>query len=204
MQPQIIKVDRLQALALYRKYKEHRAYSEPIDWEIQRTYHLLATGKVVIRAIESIKIAGLNAEFLPKLALAPASAKSCHLRRDRNGSMIMSPTADFWQKRKNQLRFGEETFAFPPDSFPLRQWGPSEKPFRLNTSNHEAILPIIPLHLRPKRGLENYHVLWEAEWKRVPPADPWLLRRIGKADLWLVVAAWDLTEVERAALATRM
>ena len=30
------------------------------------------------------------------------------------------------------------------------------------------------------------------------------LRRIGKADLWLVVAQWDLTEVEKAALSTRV
>lgn len=36
------------------------------------------------------------------------------------------------------------------------------------------------------------------------PKDPYLLRRIGKGDMWLVVAAWDLTEVERAALATRL
>ena len=63
----------------------------------------------------------------------------------------------------------------------------------------------IPLQLRPKRGLENYHVLCEAEWTgKAPPDDPMLLRRIGRADLWLVVAGWDLTAVEKAALATRL
>jgi hypothetical protein len=31
-----------------------------------------------------------------------------------------------------------------------------------------------------------------------------LLRRIGKGDLWLVVASWNLTAVEKAALATRL
>ena len=66
------------------------------------------------------------------------------------------------------------------------------------------MVPLIPLPLRPKRGLENYHVLWEAEWTGKVPFDPMLLRRIGRADLWLVVAGWDLTEVERAALATRL
>ena len=64
-------------------------------------------------------------------------------------------------------------------------------------------MPVIPVHLRPRRGLQNYHVLWEAEWERIPPRDPMLLRRIGRGDMSLVVAAWDLTEVERAALATR-
>ena len=39
---------------------------------------------------------------------------------------------------------------------------------------------------------------------RTPPRDPYLLRRIGKADLWLVVASWELTEVEMAALSTRV
>ncbi len=50
----------------------------------------------------------------------------------------------------------------------------------------------------------NYHILWEAEWTKIVPRDPYLLRRIGQADLWLVVAAWNLTEVERAALSTRI
>jgi hypothetical protein len=78
---------------------------------------------------------------------------------------------------------------------------PGSRTFR---SNLRAIVPLIPAHLGPRRGLANYHILFEAEWTPVPPRDPLLLRRIGKADLWLVVAAWDLTEVERAALAARI
>jgi hypothetical protein len=65
------------------------------------------------------------------------------------------------------------------------------------------VVPLVPIHLRPRRALGAYHILWEAEWKRVPPVDPMLLRRIG-GDIWLVVAAWDLTEVERAAMQTRL
>lgn len=200
MHTETIKINPVEAQKLYRKYKEHQAYSVPIDWEIQRTYQLIAAGKTVIRAIESIKQAGLDNEFLPKLAIAPATAKACHLRRNRKGSMIMSPDDDFWRERQSQLRFADETFVFPPESFPLT-W---DRKFRTDQSEHKAILPIIPINLRPNRGLANYHVLWEAEWHRVPPRDPYLLRRIGKADLWLVVAAWDLTEVERAALSTRL
>lgn len=200
MQAETITVDREEAAKLYRQYKTHQAYSAPIDWEIQRTYQLLAQGKTVIRAIESIKAAGLNEQHLPKLALSPATAAACHIRRDRNGSLIMSPDDNFWRKRKTQVRFNSETFIFPTESFPLT-W---DRRARVSQSDHQAILPIIPIHLRPKRGLENYHVLWEAEWEPVPPRDPYLLRRVGKADLWLVVAVWDLTEVERAALATRI
>jgi hypothetical protein len=60
------------------------------------------------------------------------------------------------------------------------------------------------LPLRPKRGLANYHILFEAEWSFVAPKDPLLLRRAGKGDLWIVCAAWELTEIERAALTARI
>jgi hypothetical protein len=68
----------------------------------------------------------------------------------------------------------------------------------------EAITPLIPVDIRPKRGIENYHVLFEAVWRPVPPVDPMLLRRIGEADLWVVCAAWELTDIERAVLASRV
>lgn len=202
MHTETITVDRKEARELYRKYKEHQAYSAPIDWEVQRTYQLLAQGKVIIRAIESIKMAGLNEQGLPKLALAPATAEAAHIRRERNGAMVMSPSDDFWHVRARQFRFAAETFTFPAESFPI--YTHEGKRYRHSNSTHKAIMPTIPVHLRPKRALETYHVLWEAEWHPVPPRDPYLLRRIGKADLWLVVAHWDLTEVERAALATRI
>ena len=201
MHTEQIAMTKAEALALYRKYKAHQAYAAPIDWEIQRTYQLLSRGNVIIRAIESIKTAGVNEKALPRLALAPATATACHIQRQRDGSMIMGPNDDFWRARKNQYRFPEETFTFPYGSFPPAPWQKDGRDYR---SAHRALLPIIPVDLRPRRALENYHVLWEAEWERIPPRDPYLLRRIGKADLWLVVAHWDLTEVERAALSTRI
>jgi len=200
MHVELVKLDRAHADTLYRQYKTHAAYSEPIDWEVQRTYDLLRKGKVIIKAIESIKQAGLNREFLPRLALAPANAKACHLRRHANGQIVMSPSDNFWRLPKKAIAMRENTFRFPADSFPLTFDGKRHT----QRSEHTATMPIIPVHLRPKRGLQNYHVLWEAEWEPVPPRDPYLLRRIGMADLWLVVAHWDLTEVERAALSTRV
>jgi catechol 2,3-dioxygenase-like lactoylglutathione lyase family enzyme len=55
----------LEAAGLYRKYKEHVAYQTPMDAEIMRIYQLIANGWLVIRAIESIKQAGLNEQGLP-------------------------------------------------------------------------------------------------------------------------------------------
>lgn len=200
MHTDIITMARHEAAALHRKYKEHVAYSQPIDWEIQRAYALMAKGRVIIRAIESIRQAGLNRDFLPKLALTVATATQCRLERYHDGQCCMSPGDRWSRKRKHNLSFRENAFVFPAESFPM-MWDGKR---RSGHSSHTAQVPIVPLHLRPKRGLQNYHVLWEAEWQPIPPRDPYLLRRIGKADLWLVVAHWELTEVERAALSTRI
>lgn len=193
-----VTVDRGEAERLYRKYKEHRAYSSPIDWEIQRTYQLLSKGKLVIKALESIVKAGVDSAGLPKLAISSATAKACFLSRHVNGGVTMA-SSDNW-RAKSKYSWPVSTFTFPPETFP---WAWDRKS-RTHRSDHKAMLPIIPVYLRPKRGLPNYHILWEAEWRPIPPRDPYLLRRIGKADLWLVVAHWDLTEVERAALSTRV
>jgi len=193
-----ITLDRAEAAKLWRKYKEHTNYSTPIDAEVMRAYQLLSKGRLVIKALESIAKAGVNVEGLPKLAIASATAKACYLERHVNGGATMA-SSDNWRTKKNIHHWRADSFEFVPDSFP---WTWDRK--RAHRSNHKATLPIIPAYIRPKRGLANYHVLWEAEWEPIPPRDPYLLRRIGKADLWLVVAKWDLTEVERAVLSTRV
>lgn len=189
MQTTPIVLDRAKARELFRAYKAHQHYSAPMDREIQRTYQLIAQGRVVIRALESIKQAGLNEQGLPKLAIARATADSAYLTLGSQGGAIFADAERYQNHHRNMyLRLPDGSFTGVKHN-----WRP-----------HRAIMPVIPIHLRPKRGLANYHVLWEAEWLPIPPRDPLLLRRIGKGDMWLVVAAWDLTEVERAALAARI
>lgn len=189
METQVIKFDKAEARALWRKYCEHKHYSAPIDEEIARIYQTIAQGRTVIRAFASVVAAGLHINGvyhgLPKLAIARADMESVDWRPTRNTASFRTGDG-----RSNAARSHHLDFRWPGLSS-NSQWG-------------SAKLPAIPLHLRPKRGLPNYHVLWEAEWQRQPPGDPLLLRRIGLADAWLVVAAWGLTEVERAALSTRM
>jgi hypothetical protein len=188
IQSQVIALDRGEARELYRRYKAHVHYAKPIDREIQRTYQLIAQGRVVIRALESIKAAGLNEQGLPKLAIVRADFKACWCDVLTDGRVRFGVAQSAWHRNR-----GRE-IELPAGSLPNRaRW-----------VRGCAMAPIIPVHMRPKRGLQNYHVLWEAEWSPVPPGDPLLLRRIGRGDLWLVTAAWDLTEVEKAALATRL
>ena len=197
MDVQAIQMTREKARELYRGYKKHLHYSQPIDRECMRAFQLLAKGRLIIKALESIKAAGLNDKGLPKLAICRADALCCECRIDGNGAGRMHDARV--QPRSAKGRWGPtqesaSVFTFPRGTFRLNQ----------GTWSAKALVPSPPLNLRPVRGLANYHILWEAEWTKIVPRDPYLLRRIGKADLWLVVAAWDLTEVERAALATRL
>jgi len=190
IEAQRIEINRVEARELWRAYKKHQHYSEPIDQEIARTYQLIAQGRLVIRALESIRAAGLNEQKLPKLAIARATAKNCVLFPNSR-EVVFSSTDLSWPRRNE--RAGSR-FTFPIEAFPSIQqkW------------SFSSMVPLVPVHLRPKRGLANYHVLWEAEWERIVPRDPLLLRQIGRGDMWLVVAQWDLTEVERAALSARI
>jgi hypothetical protein len=60
-------------------------------------------------------------------------------------------------------------------------------------------VPIIPAELMPEGSLTNYYVLWEVkEWEELPePKDPYLLKRISE-NLFVVLGAWEITDLERA------
>lgn len=183
MKVEKLKIDPTKAREVWRKYQEHVAYQKPYDAEIAAIYKRLAQGKTVIRALESIRAAGVNEEGYPRLAIARADETDIGCR--------LAPNRTEW--------------TFEP-GYPIRSRSrvitvtdvPGAKDYKHIRSN----VPLVPVHLRPKRGLQNYHILFEADWREYP-IDPYLLRRFG-GDAWLVVAAWDLTPVERAVMANRV
>ena len=97
--PATIEVDRKQARELYQKYKAHVHYSQPIDREIQRTYQLIAQGRMVIRALESIKAAGVNDRGLPVLAILRADFTHCHCDVHNDGRAWFGPGRHHWRSR---------------------------------------------------------------------------------------------------------
>jgi hypothetical protein len=188
MKVEQLRVDPSHALELWKKYQTHRAYQTPADAEIEAIYKRIARGKTVIRALESIRAAGVDERGLPRLAIARADVPLC-----------------YWQNRGEQVQFRDGRWWNHQNKIALKSKTITMEWPGLKDVNgvHEAVVPLIPVHLRPKRGLANYHVLWEAEWTKRYPVDPYLLRRFG-GDAWLVVAAWDLTDVERAVMANRL
>lgn len=192
METERITVDREQAAELWREYQEHKHWSEPVDLEIGRVYEALSKGKVFIQALASIAKAGLNEDKLPKLALVQADKPWCRVHLTEQGGARF-----YWSERYPPDQNWRTYVDVPAGSFPepergYRKWA------------YEAMTPLIPVRLRPRRALAAYAILFEAEWRRVVPKDPMLLRRVGRSDLWLLCGAWDLTEVERAVLAGRL
>jgi len=186
MDVQALTIPRDEAVKMWKKYQTHKHYQSPIDAEIEKIYKAIAHGKLVINALAEIVKHGLDDNKLPKLAIARADEKELYLRTSGVGGCTMSGPR--WVNG-NTAR--SRYFEFAGGTFPGMQM-----------RDQKAIVPHIPPDIRPKRGLENYHILWEADWTYEPPVDPILLRRLGKTgDIWLVVGAWDLTEVERAVMA---
>jgi len=179
MTVQPIAVDRLAAQAALKEYKAHRSVYDKRDWEIEKIYRQIARGRTVISVNDAIVRGGIDDLGRPRLAImrADQTAVQCSTWR--------SDTVTFTNEHHSQA--AEWHFEIP--------W-----PGRARTSSRlRALLPRIPPQHRPAPGtLGKYHILWEADWTAIPH-DPYLLKRIGK-DAWVVLAAWDLTDVEMSVL----
>lgn len=176
-----MQVSQQEAYAALREYKQHRSAYDKRDWEIERIYRKIAQGKTVISALDSIIRGGVDEQGRPRLAIMRADQKFVHCD-NHSDKIVFRPTV-------SRSRAAEWYFEIPwPNRFRIRGY-----------SDCQALLPRIPPQYRPPQGeLAKYHLLWEASWTDIP-RDPYLLRRIGK-DSWVVVAAWDLTDVEVAVM----
>jgi hypothetical protein len=175
-------MDQYQARELHREYQKHRADMTADDRAIAALYKRISQGKLIIRAFASITAAGLDAAGLPKLAIMRADQRKVRCCIQRNEVLFSDNNL--------RSRANDRNITVP---MPGASWA---------TQNRIADVPLIPVHLRPRKALEKYHVLWEADWNQYP-VDPYLLRRMGE-DAWIVVASWDLTAVERAVMSSRL
>ena len=163
-------------------YKAHRSTYDKRDWEIERIYRAIAKGKVVVAALQAIREAGVDQLGRPKLAIMRADQEVVRC------SVYRSDRVTFTNEHRSKA--SEWHFEIP--------WRDRITP-PIGTGELVARLPRIPPQHRPAQGtLPNYHLLWEADWGQVP-RDPMLLKRIGR-DAWVVLAAWDLTDVELSVL----
>jgi hypothetical protein len=167
------------------------------DRRIQAGYRAAARGMPVISLSEAVQAGGYFDNGLPRIAVVRADAKMCWLYSDwlgnRREALIFSRHPEAENRR---ALVGIDT---------VRVEVPEHSERRNNRwTRARTIVPLIPPEHRPKRRrLHLFHILWEVEsWTLEAPRDPALLKWIG-GDLWAVVAAWDLSELERHVLAGR-
>lgn len=195
------------AQRLFEEYRDAvRERHDEEDAQIMRGYKTLAKGQQVINLPQTLRAGGVDLLVIrkrwaqgtvgvtvPRLAVARANRTTVWTYGIGNsGACRMQTKRDpHVNNRVDVLRFVEGTFDAGDDD----GWGPPRI---------RAVVPNVPPRLRPRVGLGNFHVLFEAEWglDPEPPVDPALLRHIG-GDLYAVIATWDLTELERAVLAGR-
>lgn len=166
------------------EYKSHRNVYDARDWEIERLYRQIAKGKKIISVNDAIRAGGVDDRGRPRLAIMRADQQAVRCNAHGSGSVLFT--------NETSSRAREWHFDIP---WPNR---PACREYTLR-----ALLPRIPpRHRPPASNLHKYHVLWEADWTSVP-RDPYLLKRIGQ-DAWIVLAAWDLTDVEVSVLRAHM
>jgi hypothetical protein len=191
-----IAMDRNKARTAFLDYRRAvRARHDDEDQAIMRGYKALAEGRQLLRLGETIRAGGFDERHsMPRLAICRADAPRVGARLEPgDGGTVtyLYPGTSAWQQRVARGKRIKVDHVIPDHVKTVEYRG-----------MHQAIVPIIPPALRPKVALSNFHILWEADWKLLPPRDPALLRHLG-GDLWAVVAIWDLTELERAVLAGR-
>lgn len=192
MDVQKLTMDKDHAKSLHEQYQQHRSGMTKDDRAIAALYKRIAQGKLIIRALASITAAGLKPDGLPQLAI-------CRADMDGVRALMMHNRVRFDALKRTHSRWGVNwaTGRSKEREFDVPIIGASS-----NTANRIADVPLIPVHLRPRRAIDKYFVLWEAEWFSYP-VDPYLLRRCGE-DAWIVCASWDLTPVERAVMSSRL
>lgn len=206
----VMEMPRAEARRHFLEYKREveARQGEQIDaelTEIMNGYRHMAMGKQVLSLSEAIRSGGTvkvvdqvwehgygnkNVDrILPALACCRADATTCWVEHTPK-------SVRFWTQEPTWRRVSRRNLLHVPNPFENK---------KTETSGFKAMVPIVPPTLRPRRHLRNYHVLWEATWTRakpLAPEDPALLKRIGH-DLFVVLAIWDLTPLERAVLGAR-
>jgi len=180
-----IEMPRHKARAKYAQYLRAVKQRHSREYEaLKNGYRELSRGHQVLDLAAVMKAAGVDEAGRPRLAIIRADMKLCwferHFAQDGNHGGRFTP--DRWLRDGSRL-----AVRLPAGTFPGA------------TKDHlRAVVPTIPPDLQPAGRLDRYHILWEAEWETIP-IDPMLLRTLG-CGLYVVLATWDLTELEQAVL----
>ena len=183
-------------LAAKRKWQEYVQSSkkEPkmsLYTDMKKVYFQLYRGKKVIDIHKVMKLTGAHPNGHPKIAIVRADQKEVHCEANHLGDVIFSA-----RRRWSYDKILKEDVR----AVGLPVW-PNNKTGQMFL---KAPVPLIPPRFIPEKMGDDYYILWEVDtWTPEPPIDPYLLRRITDS-IFVIVAAWDLTEVERSIMKARL
>lgn len=195
-----IEISKDEALMKLTQYKALNAKQKTFeDRRLQSLYQAVSKGNSrVINVTEAFRQTGLNDKGEPRLAIARADWKTVYFypertfrwtqegnRRTYNSWQRVTGAGSFTDMPQFQEGAYSKTIALPGETFPNG----------LVTKNLRSSVPHIPPNIRPQIALSNFHILFEVENWKTYPVDPYLLRRI-EGNLFVVVAEWELTDLE--------
>jgi hypothetical protein len=190
----LINVSALEALNKLEDYRYlNQSQKTREDERLMTLYKAVSKGARVINVAAAFKFAGLNAKGQPKLAIARADQKTIWFHPRANLEQWSRTTAGgggFSESSRWNWHHSAQNFELPRNTF---------DDTLLIRKLLRTRVPHIPPPVRPTIALRNFHILFEVENWDEYPVDPYLLRRID-GNLFVVVAEWELTELEAALL----
>lgn len=189
-----MRMPRAQAVRMLREYRRQiqRKTSAELEAVAEGLRHM-ARGRAVLALSEVIRAGGQHPNRLPKLAICRADMNAVDFRWhswNRTASYTAVRKVSGGRPRRMSVEVDMGGLPGIPDG----------------TVRGRAMTPLVPpAALRDAHtsvgALGRYFVLWEVEtWEPLPPKDPYLLSHLG-GDLYVVLAEWELTDLERAVIA---
>lgn len=167
----------------------------------------LKQGKELLDIYVVMEKVGVNKNQEPKLAIARADWKKVYFTKKDSGRGFFSGREDkSWaDKSIGEIDLPPETFQhWLREKYDIKlQSGKTAKAddeWRINKQKLKTKIPVIPAYMHPEGELKDYYILWEVDqWEDVPPKrdDPLLLKRITE-NLFVILGAWDVTELEQS------
>lgn len=173
--------------------------------DMKKCMYQLSQGKALIDINKVMEKAGVTKNYEPKLAIARADWAEVQFHKKDSGRGFFSKgSTDWYNKSDGDIDVSPETFVQwlrTKDEITMKdktvrqvdiQWD-------IQTPQIKTKVPIIPAQLMPEGNLSEYYILWEVDkWEELPKADdPLLLKRVTE-NLFVILSAWDVTELEQS------
>ena len=180
--------------------KRHDKYLE----EMKNCMYQLSQGKSLIDIYKVMEKSGVNKSYQPRIAISRADWKNVFFVKKDSGRGFFAGSNTSWpSKSDGHIDLQPQTFMEWPrknnaEGKPINDaWG-------IANPACETKVPIIPAQLIPEGSLSGYYILWEVEkWENLPETkDPLLLKRITE-NLFVILGAWDLTDLEQSIISAR-